>query len=207
MSNLVLGCIPSKMDGSEKIFSTSEKQTLPLKYSYKENMCPILDQGYEQICVPCSVSAYLNWKENLKDGSEKDNGIKMHDIYKSRSNNGEGMTFKDALKYLNKNGVKSNVGTLSIKSYGRVMNPFILKSAIIMNGPCLGALPVYSDYCNFWDSRSGTLQGYHAISIVGYDEEGFIIRNSWGKSFCDKGYTVIPYEDFGNLIEIWTIIE
>ena len=170
-------------------------------------MCPILDQGYEQICVPCSVSAYLNWKENLKDGSEKDNGIKMHDIYKSRSNNGEGMTFKDALKYLNKNGVKSNVGTLSIKSYGRVMNPFMLKSAIIMNGPCLGALPVYSDYCNFWDSRSGTLQGYHAISIVGYDEEGFIIRNSWGKSFCDKGYTVIPYEDFGNLIEIWTIIE
>ena len=53
----------------------------------------------------------------------------------------------------------------------------------------------------------GSLLGYHAISIVGYDENGFIIRNSWGKSFCDNGYTTLPYEEFNKLMEAWTIID
>lgn len=206
MENLVLGCIPSKMDGSEKIFSTSEKQRLPESYSYKENMSPVLDQGFEQICVPCTVSSYLNWRENLKDGSTKDNKVNLKQIYKSRENRCDGMTFKDALKFLHKNGVDSNAGVLKINSYGRVMSSMMLKAAIVMNGPCFGALPVYSDYCDFWKNRGQGLQGYHAIAIVGYNENGFIIRNSWGKSFCEEGYTVIPYDEFNKLIEIWTVM-
>ena len=82
----------------------------------------------------------------------------------------------------------------------------MLKAAIVMNGPCFGALPVYSDYCDFWINRGQGLQGYHAISIVGYNENGFIIRNSWGKGFCEDGYTVIPYDEFNKLIEIWTVM-
>jgi hypothetical protein len=205
MENLVLGCIPSKMDGTEKIFSASEKQDLPETYSYKENMSPVLDQGFEQICVPCTVSSYLNWKENLKDGSTKDNKIKLKEIYKSRENRGDGMTFKDALKFLHKTGVNSDAGLLKINSYGRVMSSIMLKAAIVMNGPCFGALPVYSDYCDFWVNKGQGLQGYHAIAILGYNEHGFIIRNSWGKSFCEDGYTVIPYDEFNKLIEIWTV--
>lgn len=209
MKELVLGCIPSKMDGSEKVFGVSDEMvTLPEVYSYKEIMCPVLDQGSAQICVPCTVSAYLNWKENLKTGLSDDNGIKMSEIYRSRSNSGEGMSFKDALKFLNKVGVNSDNGILKIKSYGRVMSLFILKAAIVMNGPCFGALSVYNDYCDFWNNEyNEPLQGYHAIAIVGYDKEGFIIRNSWGKNFCSKGYTVIPYKEFDKLLEIWTVIE
>lgn len=207
MKNLILGCIPSQMDGTEKIFGVSELQNLPEIYSYKEIMSNVLDQGSAQICVPCTVSSYLNWKENLKDGSTKDNNIKLYEIYKSRTNRGDGMTFKDALKFLHKIGVNSDVGLLKIKSYGRVMNILMLKAAIVMNGPCFGALPVYSDSCDFWNkSYNESLQGYHAISIVGYDNEGFIIRNSWGKSFCDNGYTVIPYDEFDKILEIWTVM-
>lgn len=208
MKNLVLGCIPSTMDGSEIIFGVNETQTLPETYSYEDIMCPVLNQGSAQICVPCTVSAYLNWKENLKDGSSKDNNIKLQDIYRSRTNYGEGMTYKDALKYLNKNGVKSNNGILKIDAYGLVTNPLMLKMALIMNGPCFGALPVFNNNCKFWQQNHGdSLQGYHAIAIVGYDEDGFIIRNSWGRSFCRKGYTTIPYEEFNRLIEIWTVIK
>ena len=207
MKNLVLGCIPSQMDGTEKVFGVSELQTLPEVYSYKENMCPVLDQGSAQICVPCTVSSYLNWKENLKDGSNKDNNIKLYEIYKSRPNRGDGMTFKDALKFLNKEGVNSDAGLLKIKSYGRVMNPIMLKAAIVMNGPCFGALPVYSDKCDFWNNNfNDSFLGYHAIAIVGYNEEGVIIRNSWGKSFCEKGYTVIPYDDYDKILELWTVM-
>ena len=208
MKNLVLGCIPSTMDGSEKIFGTDQPITIPETYSYVDILPDVLNQGSDQICVPCTLSSYLNWKENLKDGITKDNKISLYEIYRSRSNYGEGMTYKDGLKYLMKTGVKSNSGRLYISQYGRVMSDIMLKYALIMNGPCFGALPVYSDRDKFWRNQYGdTFQGYHAIALVGYNEEGFIIRNSWGKNFGRNGYVTIPYSDFNELIEIWTIID
>ena len=208
MRDLVLGCIPSKMDGTERIFSVEEEVTLPSYYSYVDTLPSVLDQGSEQICVPCTVSSYLNWRENLRVGSIKDNGVSLYEIYRSRTNNGEGMTYKDALSYLRKKGVKSDVGRLHIKQYGRVMSSMMLKYAIIMNGPCFGALPVFSDRDKFWKKTYGDIfMGYHAIAIVGYDEEGFIIRNSWGDNFGDNGYVTIPYNDYNELMEIWTVME
>lgn len=44
--------------------------------------------------------------------------------------------------------------------------------------------------------------GGHAISIVGYTDEGFIIRNSWGKSFGKNGYALLKNQDFGEFLEI-----
>lgn len=40
--------------------------------------------------------------------------------------------------------------------------------------------------------------GGHAQLVVGYDDdkEVFIVRNSWGEEFGDKGYSYIPYEFF-----------
>lgn len=203
-----LGFVRSKIDGSEIIFEGPAKSALPLKYSYREALPQVINQGRLSICVPCSTSAYLNWKENVKNGSNDDNSIALFDIYNSRDNKGEGMTFKAAFRYLRHQGVNSAVGTMNIKKYGMVKTEKDLKYALVMNGPCVGALPVYSDDCDFWKQKRGQkLQGYHAISIVGYDEEGFIIRNSWGTRFCDNGYTTIKYSDFGNLLEIWTIID
>ena len=49
--------------------------------------------------------------------------------------------------------------------------------------------------------------GYHAIAIVGYDKNGFIIRNSWGKSYADGGYTYIPEDEMNYFVELWTISE
>lgn len=40
--------------------------------------------------------------------------------------------------------------------------------------------------------------GGHAQLVVGYDDEKevFIVRNSWGEDFGDKGYSYMPYEFF-----------
>ncbi|GLX80045.1 hypothetical protein tinsulaeT_33850 [Thalassotalea insulae] len=40
--------------------------------------------------------------------------------------------------------------------------------------------------------------GGHALLAVGYDDkrEMFIVRNSWGEEFGDKGYCYMPYEFF-----------
>ena len=208
MENINFGFVPSVIDGTEWVFGAPENVSLPKKYNYRNYLPIVINQGSLSICVPCSVSAYLNWKENLKDGSNKDNKVALMDIYDVKTTDGDGMTFKDAFYFLRHGAVKSNAGLLSIGHYGKVGNFMSLKYAIVMNGPCFGALPVYSDDCDFWNKKPGyELLGYHAVSICGYDEEGFIIRNSWGKSFCDDGYTTIPYEEFNKFLELWTVID
>ena len=204
---VVLGFRPTELDGTEHVFSANESLPLPAKYSYRQYLPKILDQGSRPICVPCSVSTYLNWRENLSNGSKSNNGIDYEEIYSSKEVEAEGMTFKEAFTYLRHHGVSSKKGNLMIKEYAMVRSLIQLKYALLMNGPCFGALPVYSDRPDFWNKYQGDrLQGYHAIAIVGYDKEGFIIRNSWGTSFGDKGYTKIPYDEFGKLMEVWTII-
>jgi C1A family cysteine protease len=39
------------------------------------------------------------------------------------------------------------------------------------------------------------------------NNEGFIIRNSWGKLYADNGYAVVKYKDFNKILECWTIID
>jgi C1A family cysteine protease len=76
-----------------------------------------------------------------------------------------------------------------------------------MNGPCIGALPVFnSTRTEFWNKSYGDLEGYHAVAIVGYTEDGFIIRNSWGTQYGEDGYSFIKNKDFNNFLEIWTIL-
>lgn len=199
----------SKLDGSEYVYSVpAEGMKLPARYSYKKFMPKVLDQGQDPICVPCSVSAYLNWRENLKTGSKKDNKMSYYELYNSKEGSEEGMTFKEAFSYLRHHGVSSNLGELKIGHYAMVRSFLMLKNALIANGPCFGALPVYNFNADFWNKRQGDqLQGYHAISIVGYDKDGFIIRNSWGTSFGEKGYTHISYEEINKMLEVWTILD
>ena len=44
------------------------------------------------------------------------------------------------------------------------------------------------------------------MAFVGYNKEGFILRNSWGKNYGENGYALLPYDDFSQIWEIWTIL-
>lgn len=201
------GFIKSNIDGTEHLFTVGDN-SLPEVYSYKNYLSPVLNQGNLPICVPCSVSTYINWKINLENGSKEDNNVSYSEIYKSRTFPEDGMTFKDAFKFLLRTGVTTDCGNFKIEEYSLVRNPIQLKNALLMNGPCLGALPVYNWDKYFWRKEQGNgLMGYHAIAIIGYNENGFIIRNSWGKNFGDGGYTEITYDEYDTLLEVWTIME
>lgn len=205
----VFGYIPSKMNGTEHVFKSEVSVGLPKRYNYMDFMPNVIDQGELSICVPCSISAFINWKQNLKDGKVRDNGVNLMEIYNNKKNVGNGMTFKDAFSYLRHHGVETEVGNIKINEYARVNTKDALKCALVMNGPCVGALPVYNFESDFWikkDENDRNFYGYHAISIVGYDDEGFIIRNSWGKDFGILGYTKIKYKDYEKLMELWTIL-
>lgn len=51
--------------------------------------------------------------------------------------------------------------------------------------------------------QSGS-DGGHAIAIIGYNEFGFMIQNSWGTSWGSAGYAILTYEDWlANAMDCW----
>ncbi len=55
------------------------------------------------------------------------------------------------------------------------------------------------------DRNQNTVQkGGHAFAIVGYNEVGFVVQNSWGTTWGDGGFAVLPYEDWlDNALDAW----
>jgi hypothetical protein len=45
-------------------------------------------------------------------------------------------------------------------------------------------------------SRKGRADSGHAVALVGYTHEGFIIQNSWGETWGKDGFALLPYEDW-----------
>lgn len=208
---MVYGFKKSKIDGTEDVFEVRNPLGLPNALSYVKHLPEVMNQGQNPTCVPCSLTSFINFKMNLKTGLNKtDNGIDYKSIYESRTNESDdGMTFKDAFHFLRHSGVSTNEGNIKIGRYAKIGSELQLKQAILINGPCFGALPVYnSARIDFWKKILGDeYEGGHAIAIVGYNDEGFIIRNSWGKSYGNDGYSVLSYDDFGKFLELWTVYE
>jgi len=64
------------------------------------------------------------------------------------------------------------------------------------NGPCEGAFTVYEDFLLYtggiYKHTSGSVEGGHAIRILGYGVENgtkyWLIANSWNEHWGEKGY-------------------
>lgn len=210
MSKNKYGCIKSILDGSESVFKADSSINLPSEYSYKKYIPSVLNQGNKPICVPCSLSSFINWDLNIKNNEdEKDYKIDLMQIYDSRSNSDDGMMIKEALSYLKNNGVNTSEGNYKINDFAIIGSIEALKRAIVMNGICIGGVPTYeTSYHDFWnETNGGEFLGGHAIAIIGYDKDGFIIRNSWGKDYGYEGYSHMKYDDFNVFYELWTILK
>ena len=44
--------------------------------------------------------------------------------------------------------------------------------------------------------RKGRADSGHAVALVGYTHEGFIVQNSWGQTWGNAGFALLPYEDW-----------
>eukprot|EP00405_Crypthecodinium_cohnii_P018445 CAMPEP_0206477622 /NCGR_PEP_ID=MMETSP0324_2-20121206/35513_1 /ASSEMBLY_ACC=CAM_ASM_000836 /TAXON_ID=2866 /ORGANISM="Crypthecodinium cohnii, Strain Seligo" /LENGTH=292 /DNA_ID=CAMNT_0053953663 /DNA_START=84 /DNA_END=962 /DNA_ORIENTATION=- len=80
-----------------------------------------------------------------------------------------------------------------------------MKLCIASGIPFVFGFTVYSSFFSRETALNGTMKmptssdtvaGGHAIMAVGYDDSKkvFIIRNSWGSSWGDKGYFYMPYD-------------
>ena len=81
------------------------------------------------------------------------------------------------------------------------------KYSIVMFGPIVAGLLVRNFGPYFWRNTGGQHYGGHAITLVGYNENGFILRNSWGPMWgTDNGYSLLPYNEFDQILEAWTFM-
>lgn len=59
-----------------------------------------------------------------------------------------------------------------------------------------GKLPVIA--------RKGHADSGHAVALVGYTKQGFIVQNSWGPKWGAKGFALLPYEDYLlHVTDVW----
>jgi C1A family cysteine protease len=92
---------------------------------------------------------------------------------------------------------------VKIKAYTELLATDTRKSVLAAKGPVVAGLAIYSDFYNYtggvYRQTSNTLEGYHAVSCVGYDDgqQCWIVKNSWGPGFGEAGYFRIGYGECG----------
>ena len=206
-----------------------ENEEFPETLDYRGVLPPIRDQGEQGSCAAQTAACMKEFQEYF------DNDITEHFspqfVYDNRFNQeSNGMTCRDVMKILNKKGcpleksypynyisdpkdideeVFEEASKFKIKSYARVNTVDDCKKALAKNGPCLIAFPVYNYGMYIWRSRTvrQAMRGGHAMAIVGYTKDSFIIRNSWGSDWGDKGYTYYGFDEWGMHFDCWTTID
>ncbi|MCH9739816.1 MAG: hypothetical protein K0U38_03105 [Epsilonproteobacteria bacterium] len=88
---------------------------------------------------------------------------------------------------------------IAIEKYKRDYQVKIWKAWIAEQGPVLVRVKVDQNWIDYdtgillkFDSESE--QGNHAVIIVGYDGDNFIVRNSWGDEWGEEGYALVSKE-------------
>ena len=90
-----------------------------------------------------------------------------------------------------------------------------LKTALYINGPCIFSVYVYGTSSNvmkdtrMWAPENSytKILGAHCMCFVGYNSNGFIIRNSWSADWNPQntidmaGYDYLPFSDFKYVIQ------
>jgi C1A family cysteine protease len=95
-----------------------------------------------------------------------------------------------------------------IASWTRTTDANTIKNALKNNGAVYVGFAVFSDFSyykdGYYEYKSGYKRGYHAVAIVGYDDKGFYVKNSWGTSWGKAGYFWILYSQMTNAVEFGT---
>lgn len=203
--------------------------SLPKTHDPRKDLLDVRNQRVQGSCVAQSSACLKEIQEKKNIGFEE--YMSPQFIYNNRINqNEDGMYSRDSMKILYKKGIVpeqeypygkiEKPENISAEIYGKALNYKIsgyafvntvetCKAAIYRSGACIITVPVYHSGRNMWRpiNVGDNVQGLHAMAMIGWNESGFIIRNSWGEDWATGGYTIFPYSDWGMHSEIWTLID
>jgi len=230
----ICNILPSPFDARdwqyEGIALTSDEPKFPKKFICN-HLRSVKDQGKRGTCVAMTLSCVKEYQETVDNPLLGEQLFSPESVYYYRTTTDGGMYCRNAMKILKEHGMCREVTFpyfnhtdpkmipkeavkeakhYTIKSYARVETQDGVKSALLNYGPLMIAFPYYSNgKAEFWRKPKvdTPIDGGHAVTIVGWNETGFIIRNSWGKGWNGDGHVIYPYSDWGSHWEIWSCID
>jgi C1A family cysteine protease len=208
-------------------------ETFPV--SFELARVSIKNQGAESSCVAHAASTIVEYfnsvqqENNTVFSTEFIYGYRPEGYYV-----GDGMYLRDALKTLQKVGVppleklrgnhsykeamKNVEEKLSelkdvaypnrISTYMRLTSTKEIKQALQQYGYVLCSMPWYKDYKlkkGVYTYSTTKKSGNHAVVIYGWNEDGWLVQNSWGSGWGQKGCFIIPFDFKWN--ETWAVTD
>lgn len=224
-----LGALRSNLNNvlvAEKVMIRS-RDPLPETLDWRRFLLNVKNQGNLPTCAAQVAACIKEWQTKMSDNTNDYMSVQF--VYNNRSNQtSDGMYGTNVMDILLNLGIckESTYGygkiepptfipknafteatNYKIKSYASVNSIDGLKQSLYQNGPCYISFPVYNYDNEFWIKKNNEeFKGGHAVTVVGYDKIGFILRNSWGNSWNNNGYTIYPYNQWSNHWEILTCI-
>lgn len=86
-----------------------------------------------------------------------------------------------------------------IHSYARIYTKQEILKCLYNDVTVPISIPIYNDLAynkvtSVIDMPEGNCDGYHMMLLVGWNEFGYIVQNSWGKDWADSGRAILPYD-------------
>lgn len=189
----------------------------------------IKHQSSKPTCTPFVLSSILEYHYNVIFSTDFIYGLRDNEQY-----SGEGMKLKDGLRVIktigdvpykdlpgnsyfkraakkvskNEEHLKTLAARYRIRDYYRVKTIKDIKDALATDGPLAADLKFYKKH----KVKQGVLTYIpsdnffkHCVLIVGWNEQGLIIQNSWGKFWGKQGRCTVLYEDFNLFGEIYGV--
>jgi len=212
---------------AEGIFpAVGESVELPDELDLRPWLPAVRNQGQTGTCAAHAAACMKEYQERRDVNFE--GHLSPQFVYNLRSNRPRaGMHGRDVMRILHKHGIAYETAypfgrsdavpvagelmrdaeVFRIQEYAQVVTAAGLKEALVRSGPCYISFPVYNHTETFYLPRGEQKQdGGHAVAVVGFNAEGFLLRNSWGR-WGRAGYATYRYEHFGAHWEIWTTID
>lgn len=199
---------------------------VPDEFDLRTHVKPSRDQGARPTCAAFCAATIREIHER-KNGSF-DDYMSPEFIYYHRENKpGRGMYGRNVFQILQKIGsvpessfpyatgdpkhIDKKMYKLASKyriaNYARITTMEGLKRALLEIGPCYLQLPLYAARPYFWRQSVGEMaSGGHAVTVVGFTKEGFILKNSWGHMWNGDGCIIFPYDEWHIHLECWVSV-
>ena len=223
-SELNFGCKLSPIDLRDYKIKAPRETEYPEEFCLEKKM-KIKDQGQISSCVAHTYSTILEYHEEGKTdlstnfiyGIQKKvcdaEGPGMTFIEASKivkeygdmlytdcpGNNEIPESYTIAEKAFNNKNKLKTAKKYCIDSYYRCSTTNSIKYALMNYGPVAIAIKWYPFYfidmfgAIYFDENTDF--GYHAITLIGWNERGWICQNSWGTDFGKLGgYFILPYK-------------
>jgi len=195
----------------------------------------VLDQGTEGACTGFGLAAVINLLHQRQGRDVKVSARMLYEMARRhdewRGENYEGSSCRGAIKGWYHMGVCSEtlwpydakkIGDLTITrakdarahtlgAYYRIRKNIVdMHAALNEVGAVYASANVHSGWMTPTSDgnipRRKQTEGGHAFAIVGYNDKGFYVQNSWGPGWGHNGIAVWSYEDWiDNVSDAWAV--